>query len=134
MGTLDKMFGTDADKETAGIVVQYGEIRVRLARAGGANDRFAVAVEEVTRPYRRMIDAGMLTRDQDKALTREIFARAVVLEWSGVSDAAGVEIPFSPDTAAKVFEDYPEFFNMIVAEAARVANYRAAQLKGEAKN
>lgn len=133
--SLAKVFAMDESKERDGIVIQYGAIRVRLARAGGANARFQKVVEEVTRPYRRMIEVGMLDREQDKALSREIFAKAVVLEWSGVTaDDGTTEVPFTVDTAITCFERYPEFFNFVVSEAQRMANYRQAALEGEAKN
>jgi hypothetical protein len=138
---MGALFGTDPVKEKDGVVIAYGlDLRVRLARAGGANPRFSKVAEEKSRPYRRMAEQEMLPREVDEAVTREIFAEAVVLEWSGAFDddgelaPVGESIPFSKENVVKAFEKWPEFFAFVIAESRRLANYRKAQLEAERGN
>lgn len=137
--SIAAVFATDAAKENDGIVIQYGDrLKVKIARAGGANERFSIVTEEKTRSYRRMIEAELLPRDMDKQLTREIFAEAVLLGWEGyvadVDDKDSPEIPYTPERGVQEFIDNPDFLSFIIAESRRAANFRKKELKDSAGN
>lgn len=133
--SMDFLFGTDTAKEVDGVVIQYGKnLRVRLARAGGANESFRKVVEEARRPYARLIANDLLEEDTAKDIVYEAYAKAVVLEWSGVYDAEGKEIPFTVDNCIAQFKKYPDFFSFVFTESQRLANYRKAEQETEAKN
>lgn len=141
--SIGSLFGVDHAKEIDGIVIQYGEnLKVRISRAGPSNPRFVKVAEEKTRPFRRMAEQGSLPPEIDKRIAREIFAEAIVLEWSGAFDddqepvitGDGNEIPFSKENVVKAFEKWPEFFDFVAEEAKRMANFRKSELKDQSKN
>jgi hypothetical protein len=133
--TMSYLFGSDAAKETDGVVIQYGTtLRVRLARAGGANISFAKVMEEVRRPFARIIANELLPEETARTMLYEAYARSVVKEWSGMLDDNGTEIPFSVENCITAFEKYPDFFQFVFQESQRLANYRKQTREDEAKN
>lgn len=138
--SLYKQFKTDANLETKGILLEYGEsangkpTTIRIARSGGANKRFMKAIETKTRPYRQQIRLGTLDPDLDLRLNKECFAETVVLGWENVQDENGNEMPFSVANCLKLFNDLPELFLDIQAQSQRVALFREEVLEDDAKN
>ena len=57
-------FGTDKDLEKTGIYLEYETFRIKVARAGGGNKRFAKMLEAHTRPYRRAMQTETLGNDR----------------------------------------------------------------------
>lgn len=148
-------FGADSKKETAGIEVEYdigsGEpIIVRIARAGGANVGFKTAAEKATRVYRRSgIELASLPHGTQDKITRDLYARHVVIGWSGMYDEPtpeqiantpegetpkGDPIPFSEAKCIELFTELPDFLNFIIAEATAFQNFRRASVTAEAGN
>lgn len=64
--SLYTLFKTNKEFEQDGIWIQYGvtdqrqPIRIKIARAGGANKNYLKALEIATRPYRKAIQTGAL--------------------------------------------------------------------------
>lgn len=132
--SLATLFGSDTKKEVDGIVVQYGPVRVRLARAGGANKAFGKLFEEKMRPYRRMIANELLPDETAQTILYEAYAEAVVLEWSGVTDDTGADIEFSSAAVVEQFRAYPDFFRFVKEESERLRNFRTASEETDIKN
>ena len=51
-----KLFGSDKDVEQKGVLVNYGDFRLRIARAGGSNQRFRRLLQAKLKPFRHQID------------------------------------------------------------------------------
>ena len=135
MANLFEMFGTDKALETEGIWYEFDkETKFRLARAGGANMRFAKALEAKTRPYRRQIENGTIDNDLANSLLREAFAETVLLDWKGVSGPDGVALEYSAANAVKLFEQLPDLFTELQNEATRLSNFRNEQVEADAGN
>lgn len=81
-------FKTDPDSEKDGIWVDYGEFRVRVGYAGGANKDFQKTMERLARPFRRAIATDSLPADKAEDILREAYARAIVKAWE-VKDEDG---------------------------------------------
>ena len=78
--------------EYAGVVVDYpGGLRFRVARAGGMNFRMKDALEAALAPRWLAISGGALSEEGATRLLAEVYAQAVVLEWS--SEGWGEELP-----------------------------------------
>lgn len=132
--SVGDLFGTDTAKERDGVGIQYGSsLKVLIARAGGNNAAFKKAIEELTRPYRRMIQNDMLPRELDTALMHKAYAKTIVRGWENFVDE-GEEVPFTEANCVAMFDKWPEFFEFVKAEASRVANYRTAALEADAGN
>lgn len=138
--SLFKQFKTDASLETKGVIIQYGytdqgkPIQIKICRAGGANTAYSRVLEAKVKPYRRQIQNDTMDRDTMIAIMREVFADTVVIGWENVQDAEGNEMLFSRDNVIKLFEELPELFEDIQAQASNVAIFREEILAAEAKN
>lgn len=133
--SIHAMFKTDKDLEKNGIVINYDDtIKVRIARAGGANTRYLKTLERKSKPYRRAIDQGTMNPEVANQILREAYAEAVILDWEGITDEDGNEIPFTKENCVKLFEDLPDFFEDLKEQAMKMALFRATVREEEAKN
>lgn len=138
--SLYKQFKTDKNVEKEGIVLNYGknskgeDIEIRIARAGGANAQYAKLLEVKTKPYRRQIQNETLDNDVAEKITKEVYAKAVVLGWLGVEDENGKELEFSFENCMKLFDDLPDLWADIQQQSTKAALFRADILEQDAKN
>jgi hypothetical protein len=143
---LKGQFATDQTLETKGIVIDYGDDRIRIARAGGGNKAFVRLLEAKTKPLRRAIAVGALDNDRSLVIMREIYADTIILGWevnvgtmtipewkSGIRPSdAGVEakddnelLPVNKENILKVFNNLPDLFIDIQQQASAGALFRA---------
>lgn len=133
--SLYDLFGTDKELEKDGIVLNYGKGgKIKIARAGGANSRFAKALETKMRPYRRQFEAGTMDETVANDLLLEAFAETVVLGWEGVQDREGNELAFTRENVTKLFKDLPDLFTDVREQAMKFANFRVTQVEADAGN
>ncbi len=138
--SLYKQFKTDKNVEKEGIVLNYGknskgeDIEIRIARAGGANVQYAKLIEAKTKPYRRQIQNETLDNEVAEKITKEVYAKAVVLGWTGVEDENGKELEFSFENCMKLFDDLPDLWTDIQQQSTKSALFRADILEQDAKN
>lgn len=131
---IQKLFKTNAECETKGIWLDYGDFRIRIARAGGANKAFAKCLEKKSRPLRRLIQADMLENEQAEKLMGEVYAESVVLGWEGVTDDKNKAIPFSKDACLELFKEMPDLLRDIMDQAGKMALFREDIREAAAKN
>jgi len=135
MPSIYDKFSTDADVESKGLVIDYGDgIRLRIARAGGSNKAYLRAVEKLSRKYRQQIQLDIISGDESAELFREIYAETIVLGWEGVTDREGKAVPFSRDACIKLFEDLPDLFDDVFRQARRMDLFRSFTNEADAKN
>lgn len=130
---VDKTFAMDEAKEANGVDINYGSLVLRIARTGGANKEFARIWEEMTRPYARMIEAGVDIPEQvAEEIAHKAYAQGVVKGWNLYNGEE--EVPCTEENIIAQFKRNPEMFQFVFNEARRAANFRKATLEGEAKN
>ena len=134
MSNVGKMFGTDDSLEKEGVVIDYGEFQIRIARAGGSNQKFNRLLEAKTKPHRRIIETENMDQKLANKLLMEVYSKTVVLGWEGVKDDKGKDIPFTPEACLNLFKDNRDFFDDIQAQATRAALFRTEVLAVEAGN
>lgn len=138
--SLYTQFKTDKNLENEGVYLDYGmnsqdkPIRIRIARAGGANQAFARAYEQKTKPYRRQIQTDTLDPKVAERIILEVYAETVVLGWEGVEDENGDELPFNRDNCVKLFTDLPDLFADLQKTSQNIAVFRAEVREADAKN
>lgn len=154
--SLFSMFGTERDLEANGIVVDYGPVRVRVARAGGSNQAFKKVFAQLSKPYRRQIDNEQLSDEAGERLMAEVYARSVILGWESrktddkgeyvddkdgqpiwervivMEDGSKVEV--TPENVQAVLLALPELFADIKVMAQKASNYQRAELEADAGN
>lgn len=138
--SLYNTFETDKDLEKEGILLDYGfnsknePIQIRIARAGGANVRFAKILEQKMRPYKRAIANDTMDNKVAEKLLIETYADGVILSWTGVEDRDGTALEFNRDNIVKVLTDLPDLFMDIQQQSQKVALFRADLREAEAGN
>ena len=138
--SLYTQFETDREIEKTGIVLDYGfnskkqPIQIRMARAGGANERYSKLLELRTKPYRRQIQNETLENAVAEKITKEVYAQTVVLGWTGVEDRDGNEMPFTQENCVKLFTDLPDLWSDVQSQSTRASLFRAEILEADAKN
>ncbi|HOK44370.1 MAG TPA: hypothetical protein PLK67_00460 [Bryobacteraceae bacterium] len=134
MGRPYSVFQTDKTLEKEGIILDYGDFKIKIARAGGANVAFQKALASKIRPYKRQIDAGTIPDDVAEKLLLDVYAESVVLGWEGVTDEKGKPLPFSKENVVKLFSDLPDLFRDVQNQAAAISNFRAEVTEDTIKN
>ena len=141
--SMFSQFKTDAELETNGIELDYGEYAVRIARAGGANKTYQKTMERETKPYRRAIETGVLPNERMTDILMKVFAEAVVLDWQvgeegrrkrGIETEDGKIVEPTPAAVHAVFKALPDLFWDIHEQANKIALFRRVALENEAKN
>lgn len=147
MATAYQMFQSDKDAEREGVFINYGAFRIRVARAGGSNQRFRRLMQAKLKPYRHQLDNETMDEGVSEQLLREAYAEAVVLGWeSKVTGDDGVErwepwldtpdgkLEYSVANCVKVLTDLPELFRDLQQVSSKVALYRKSEEEADAKN
>lgn len=138
--SLYRQFKTNPNLERDGVLLEYGNnskgnpICIRIARAGGSNERFNKRLEAAVKPYRRQIQTETIQTEQVTKLIRRVYAETVVLGWENVEDADGNALEFSVDNCMKLFDDLPDLYTDIQEQAQRAALFRAEILEADAGN
>ena len=136
-------FKTDENREVNGILLDYGDFHITIARAGGSNKRYAKVLESKSRPYQRAIQTETINFDIQLRILREVYAEAVVLKWEtlvgdtwkdGIEAPDGKLLPVTAANIASTFEALPDLFEDVRNQASRVALFRSDLLKEQAKN
>ena len=136
-------FKTDENLEKSGIYLQYGDFRVKVARAGGSNKRYAKALEKETRDYRSAIKNDQMPEDKAAEIMRRVFASTVILGWetkvegewrSGIEAEDGTLLQFSQKNVESTLENLPDLFADIQEQATKFSNFRAAPREADLGN
>lgn len=148
--SIYKLFGTDADLEKNGFALEYGDVTLIIARAGGANEKFQRNIEKKMRPYRSAINSGTMHEGTSRKLLAKAYAEAIILAWENVTypetpeeggehipydeEKAGQPMPFTVDNVAALLLQLPELFDEIVRESQRIGNFVKAEAEADAKS
>lgn len=147
---LYQMFATDKAVEKEGILINYGDVRFRIARAGGGNQKFQSVFKELSKPYRRQIDQDQLSDEVSEKIMAEVYARTVILGWDskdGVeadgtdkwkptipSKDGSEQLEFNVKNVMRVLIDLPELFTDIKVMAQKASNFRKEEVAEDAGN
>lgn len=137
---LYRTFKTDGDLERAGIWLDYGkteddkDIRIKICRSGGSNDRFAKVLDAKFKPYRRALQMETLDNGVADKLLKEVFVETVILDWQNVQDENGQYLAFTPANVIKILTDLPELWRDLREQSGRTALFRQEVEEAAAKN
>lgn len=147
--SLYKDFGTDKQAERDGVLVNLGDVRFLVARAGGSNRKFVKTFKEKSEPFRHAIDTKKMADEDAQRILAETYAETVILGWESavrdengdlVKDAKGkpkvqqsIEGPdgkqmkFSVENCTQLLMDLPELFRRLQEIAMDIANFQKEQ-------
>lgn len=130
------VFETDAQREVEGVEFEYmGMFTVVIARAGGANKRYATALEEATKPHRRALQLnvpGMNKKAEE--IMQDVYANTVVLNIYGDAIGRKKSDAFDPEIAKALFKQLPAFFQEVKDQAESIALFRRETREAAAGN
>lgn len=148
--SMYSQFTTDKNAETDGIYLDFGDFRVKVRRAGGANKEYTKVLAEITNPYQRALKLGTIGDDQARGFFHEAYAKAIILDWqykatdvdtgevdwiSGMEDpATGQIVEVSPEVIVATFKMLPDLFLEIQEAASSMRNFRTESDKAAVKN
>lgn len=122
-----KDWQSDAKLELEGVKLDIGRDRwILMRRAGGMN-----------RAYLGELAALITKLGDDVAQTlvadglKPIFARHVVLGWSGICDEAGDEVPYTEAVFIELMDLAPDLWTRIRVEAEKREHFQAENLEQE---
>lgn len=156
---LKQQFKTDETLETKGVVVQYGQTRIRIARAGGANVAYKKALEKEMKPHRRALAANVMSNEQAMPILQSLFAKHVVVDWNVECPVDGQDqwvrgidpedvgqpaverevlaeslLPVTPENILLVFKELPELYADLQDQANSHALFREEENEEAAGN
>lgn len=140
-----QMFATDTAKEAQeGVVLNYSDaFWIRIARAGGSNDKYKRILLEKLKPFRRAIQTETMDEKVSARLLREAVAEGIVLEWGTgrhpegagfIPGPDGEPMAFTLENILKVFEDLPDLFQDVYDNASKQVLFRAAEIEADGGN
>lgn len=125
--SLYKQFETDENFERNGIRIDYGDFCVTIARAGGANKRFAKLLEAKTKPFKRAIQAETMDPELALSILRRVYSEAVILNWEtkvnkkfvvGIEAKGGGKLlPVNADNIELTLDNLPVIFMDLQTQA-----------------
>jgi hypothetical protein len=122
-GNLDD-WKTDPRAVTTGMPLDLGRDRTLFIRRAGTVSREFVAACAARSA------AGVDPDDPGEQMA--LYARSVVVGWSGIVDAGGNPVPYSPEACIELFTAFPEIWALVWPFANSRANFRVAEME-EAK-
>lgn len=132
------LYETDLSMETEGFWHPVNKkIKVKLARAGGANIAFTKAMEEKTREHRKRggaFEGDKVDVELGMDIMKQAFAETIILDWKGFTNKAGKAVPFNPKVAYETMVALPDLFNELRDAAGEAANYRIEDIKDDVGN
>ena len=140
---LRRMFETDKKVEREGVIVEYAPgVEIKIARAGGANKKFAKIMQRLARPHRRAIQTDSINEETLTGLFITAYAAAIILSWKGITkdlithdDAdAEIELDFTLENVEGVLHQQPDLFADIQKTADNIAIFRAEILEADSGN
>lgn len=136
MGFKISQLKTDEDKTINGVWRDYNEgSKVLLASSGSGNKRFKTHLSKLLKPSRRqirrgdIIDLGMSEINEMRAASKD-----VILDWKGILDDEGKEIPYSPEAGFQLFQQIPEFYYDLMDMASEHEFYKSKEDSDAEKN
>ena len=119
------IFKTDEKLESEkGIVLDFGEFQIRILRASKKNKKYMLAMKKFHNKFERQMQKKILSDDKAHDILTQVYAESIVIDWKGVKDDKGKDMPYSQEACLKLFNDLPEMFKMIVEEAESITNFQ----------
>jgi hypothetical protein len=122
-------YKTDEVAETDGKWFDLGDnVQVKVVRMD--NPQARKLRNQLNRPYQ----GRTIPEDKLDDIINKVMAQTVVKDWKNVTDENGNEVPFTPETAFRLFKKFPDFRDDVGAFAADREQFRADALEADAGN
>jgi len=144
MGMYDKK-ETNPELEKSGVWMDYGDYRVKIARAGGANRKYLNELQLATKPLKRALETNSVPAERQKEIMTKVFAKTIVMGWemfdadkgewvSGIEQKDGSVGKFSADLVEATLTALPSVLEDIQKDAMDMELYLASLRDDDTKN
>jgi len=117
------IFKTNEEAELDGIWKRLGSgAKVKVARA--ENPSYTKMLRKETAKHSAIMWSEDLSDEESEVIFNKIIATTILLDWKGLEEVKGVEVPYTIQTAIKWLTKYKEFKKIIVGISNDVGNYR----------
>ncbi len=121
---------TEADGAWLDLTPKTG-VKIRAFRAKPVSD----LRDKLTQKYTQMLRVGMKIPDeQAEEIGLQVLAQAVIVDWKGIKNAEGVEVPYSAEEAYAILKALPDFASVVIAFSSDTQNFRDEVREDGAKN
>jgi len=151
MTSMHSQFSTDKKLEQGGVWLDYDIFRVKIARAGGANTKFAKSMEKHSEPHRRAMETRTLSEPLARKMLYTVYAETVILDWTvrsaepleetgeyeyrrGIEGADGEMVEFNKENVIKTFTELHDLFSDISDQAVGLSLFRHEDKEADAGN
>lgn len=132
--SLYDLFATSESAAEDGKWFKFGKtIEVKIRRFKSKKSR--KVREELEAPYKRATKFGTtLPDDISDEITNEHIAKAIIVDWKGVTDKQGNALKYSPVAALELMKALPEFKDAVIEISLSLDNYRDEEKDDVEKN
>ena len=117
-----ELFATDAVLVEEGAWFDIGDgARLKVART--RNRRFLEQLRELTAGTKRRIARGLLSEDEALDIYVAALARAVLVDWEGLTEH-GEALAYTPEKAAALLREIPVFRKLVEDCAGDIEGFR----------
>jgi len=144
MSSVYSMFRMDEVLEKEGVIINYGDFRVTIARAGGSNANFKKTFVALSKPYRFQIDNGTLSEAVSSEIMAKTYAESIIKNMevatpegfvAGVpSETEGNILPYTKENVVNLLLALPDLFRDLQMMATTASNYKKAEEEEDEKN
>lgn len=117
-----ELYNTEKNLEKDGVWYEpHPNFRVKLARAGGANQKYQSIMEQLSKPHRRAIASDACPPETVNKILKTAFSKTIIRGWQvkvdgefvdGIADPEDVNnvLPATSENAMIVLEKYHDLF------------------------
>lgn len=133
-----KLKKLNLDAQANGVTVDLGDNSSVTLRST-ASKQYTDYIQQRLKPYKASLKSKSLGDEAlakiFEGITADALADIVVINWSGIQDENGVDIPYSKEKAHEIFTDpaYAEFKELVGGLAAENETFRTV-VDGVVKN
>jgi len=126
---------TDPTKNEQGIWVDYDD-GMRLRVCSTSKRAYEEARESLLRPHRRRIRDDRMSPSEIAEVIKPAVARHLLVDWEGLEDEDGNEIPYTPEKALELFNNplLEDLYVTVMEVAGKAGAFRRDSLEESAKN
>lgn len=122
---LHSLYATNKDLEINGVwFLLTEETKFLVRRYSADHPTIRAKSAKLFKPYSFQIQQGTLPAEKEQELMAKIFVEACLIDWKGVKDEDGKDIPFSTEAAISFLKDLPDLLKTLLDYAQDVKNYR----------
>lgn len=89
------------------------------------NPKFQRVFQTLQLPHRRKLDKGTMDPSESQKIAIEAMAAGLIIDWKGIQDPEGKDIPFSKEVAIVLLTQRPDIREHIQEFALELENFRA---------